>query len=134
MYAVERVPMGKFQAEQNGMQEHNPLSDEIPVFAIFEANAEQELQNAADMERLMRELEEVDQLCSRITRDILFMNCDGRLNHLFLSAFIHHYFVITLVLSVYYVTTLEKNIFNMFYFLSTRHDVEYMDMAINKDC
>mgnify|MGYP001792291373 CR=1 FL=1 len=64
MYAVERVPMGRFQAEQNGMYEHDPLADEIPVFAIFEANAEQELQDAADMvddmERLMRELEEVD--------------------------------------------------------------------------
>ena len=64
MYAVDRVPMGRFQAEQNGMYEHDPLADEIPVFAIFEANAEQELQDAADMvddmERLMRELEEVD--------------------------------------------------------------------------
>ena len=29
---------------------HDPLADEIPVFAIFEANAEQELQeDAADM-------------------------------------------------------------------------------------
>ena len=43
---------------------HDPLADEIPVFAIFEANPEQILQDMGkmtdDMERLMIELKEVD--------------------------------------------------------------------------
>ena len=58
------MPLGGFEAEQNGMYEHNPLAEEMPVFAIIQANTEQMEQEREDMidnmERLMRELEEVD--------------------------------------------------------------------------
>ena len=64
IYAVERVPMGRFRAEQNGIYDHDPHAEEIPIFAIFEANLKQILQETDkmmdDMERLMRDLEEVD--------------------------------------------------------------------------
>ena len=64
MYAVERVPTGSFKAEQNGIFDHNTLAEEIAVFAIVELYPEQMLLDGDemmdDMERLMRELEEVD--------------------------------------------------------------------------
>ena len=38
MYGKEQVAMGRFEAEQNNIYEHHSLTEEIPVFAIFEAN------------------------------------------------------------------------------------------------
>ena len=38
VYAMERVLNGIF--EQNDIYGHDPIADEIPVFAIFEANPE----------------------------------------------------------------------------------------------
>ena len=32
--------MGRFEAAQNNIYEHDPLAEEMPVFAIFEANPE----------------------------------------------------------------------------------------------
>ena len=56
--------MGRFRAEQNGIYDHDPHAEEIPIFAIFEANLKQILQETDkmmdDMERLMRDLEGVD--------------------------------------------------------------------------
>ena len=44
IYAVERVPMGRFRAAQNGIYDHDPHAEEIPIFTIFEANLKQILQ------------------------------------------------------------------------------------------
>ena len=59
---MERVLLGIF--EQYDIYHHDRLADEIPVFAIFEANPEQILEDLGkmtdDMERLIIELKEVD--------------------------------------------------------------------------
>ena len=56
--------VGRFEADKNGIKEHDSLAEGMPVFAIFEASPEQILQDLDkmmdDVESLMRELEEVD--------------------------------------------------------------------------
>ena len=49
MYAIELVPMGRFEAEQNGIYKDDPLAERMPLFAILEDNPVHILQDGREI-------------------------------------------------------------------------------------